>query len=172
MRDRGFTLIELVLVLVLLSLSVALVTPSLSRFSKRVELKTSAQKISGILRYFRSESIQKGKIHQVLFDAGLREVRVRALEREEKEGEETEEEKGKREREEVILLEKRYALPGGIQMKEVKIPSTEYPSDLPAIEFYPTGGSNGGTILLEMEDQKGFRIKVHFLTGMVEIEEA
>jgi type II secretion system protein H len=172
MRDRGFTLIELVIVLILLSLSVALVTPSFSRFAKRVELKTCAQKISAILRYFRSESIQKGKVHQVLFDVELREVKVRVVEREETEGEEREEEKGKREKEEAVLLEKRYVLPVGIQMKEVKIPSPEYPSDLPAIEFYPTGGSNGGTILLEMEGQKAFRVKVHFLTGMVEIEEA
>jgi type II secretion system protein H len=172
MRARGFTLIELVIVLILLSLSVALVTPSLSRFFKRVELKTSAQKISGILRYFRSESIQRGKIHQVLFDVESREVTVRALEREAREGEETDQEKEKREREEAILREKRYALPDGIQMKEVKIPPPEVPSDLPAIEFYPTGGSNGGTLLLLTEDQKGFRIKVHFLTGMVEIEEA
>jgi general secretion pathway protein H len=165
MRSRGFTLVEVVIVLVLLGLSIALVTPSLSRFSKRVELKTAAQKISGILRYFRSESIQKGKIHQVLFDASLREVRVRALETEEKEGE-------TKEREELKSAEKRYALPGGIQMREVKIPSPETPSDLPAIEFYPNGGSNGGSILLEIPDQRGFRIKVHFLTGMVEIEEA
>jgi general secretion pathway protein H len=165
MRNRGFTLIELVIVLVLLSLSVALVTPSLSRFYKRVELKTAAQKISGILRYFRSESIQKGKIHQVVFDAELREVRVRALEAEEK-GE------ALKEREEPKSPEKRYPLPGGVQMKEMKIPSPETPSDLPVIEFYPNGGSNGGSLLLEMPDQKGFRIKVHFLTGMVEIEES
>ena len=165
MRNRGFTLIELVIVLILLSLSVALVTPSLSRFSKRVELKTSAQKISGILRYFRSESIQKGKIYQVLFDADLREVRVRALETVGEEG-------VAKENEEPKFPEKRYSLPGGIQMKEVKTPPPETPSDLPVIEFYPNGGSNGGSILLEMRDQKGFRIKVHFLTGMVEIEEA
>ena len=38
------------------------------------------------------------------------------------------------------------------------------------IEFYSNGGSNGGTILLESEGQKGYKIKVHFLTGMVEVE--
>jgi type II secretion system protein H len=163
MKNRGFTLIELVIVLILLSLSVALVTPSLSRFSKRVELKTAAQKTSGILRYFRSESIQKGIVHQVLFDSESREVRVRALETEEKEG---------KKKEETSPTEKRYILPRGIQMKELKIPSPETPSDLPAIEFYPNGGSNGGSVLLDTADQKGFRIKVHFLTGMVEVEEA
>jgi type II secretion system protein H len=162
MRNRGFSLIEMVIVLVLLGLSVALVTPSLSRFSKRVELKTSAQKVSGILRYFRSESVQKGRVFQVLFDPDLRMVRVRALEGEEP---------GKEGKEESQIEEKRYVLPSGIQMGEVKIPSPEFPSDLPTIEFYPHGGSNGGTIVLEMRDQKGYRIKVHFLTGMVEIEE-
>ena len=162
MRNKGFSLIEMVIVLVLVGLSIALVTPSLSRFSKQIELKTSAKKVSGILRFFRSESVQKGRVFQVLFDPDLRMVRVRALEGDspEKEG-----------REELKIQEKRYVLPSGIQMGEVKIPSPEFPSDLPTIEFYPHGGSNGGTIVLEMQDRKGYRIKVHFLTGMVEIEE-
>jgi len=164
MRNRGFSLIELVIVLVLLSFSVALVAPSLSRFAKRVELKTAAQKISGILRYFRSESIQKGRIYQVLFDSGLREVRVQALGEEEK-GE------GKREEGQQKVLKKSYSLPDGIQMRDVKISTPEFPEDVPTIEFYPNGASNGGTILLEAEDQKGYRIRVHFITGMVEVEE-
>jgi prepilin-type N-terminal cleavage/methylation domain-containing protein len=171
MKNRGFTLIEMVIVLVLISLSIALITPSLSRFSKRVELKATAQKVSGILRHFRSESIQKGRVYQILFDSGTGEVRIRALEREEKEGEGKKEE-GKKGTEEAEAQERRYPLPGGIQIKEVKIPSPEFPSDLPTIEFYPTGGSNGGAILLEMQDQKGYWIKVHFLTGIVEIEGA
>lgn len=163
MRNRGFSLIEMVIVLVLVGLSIALVAPSLSRFSKRVELKTSAQKISGILRFFRSESVQKGKVFQVLFDPDLGLVRVRALEGDdpEKEG-----------KEETKFQEKRYVLPSGIRIREIKIPSPEFPSDLPTIEFYPHGGSNGGTLLLEMQDGKGYRIRVHFLTGMVQIEEA
>ena len=40
-------------------------------------------------------------------------------------------------------------------MKELKVESTQYPSDLPAIEFYPNGGSNGGDILLDTQSQKG-----------------
>jgi general secretion pathway protein H len=160
MRNKGFSLIEMVIVLVLISLSIALVTPSLSRFSKRIELRTSAQKVSGILRFFRSEAVQKGRVFQVLFDPDTRVVRARALEGDDPEKEGKEEPK---------IQEKRYFLPSGIQMREVKIPSPEFPSDLPTIEFYPHGGSNGGTILLEMQGEKGYRIQVHFLTGMVEI---
>jgi len=169
MRNSGFSLIEMVIVLVLVSLSIALVTPSLSRFSKGVELKATAQRVSGILRYFRSESIQKGRVYQILFDSGTGEIRIRSLEAEEKEGERKQEE-GKKGTGEAPAQERRYPLPGGILIKEVRIPSPEFPSDLPTIEFYPTGGSNGGAVLLEMQDQKGYWIKVHFLTGIVGIE--
>jgi len=164
MNRRGFSLIELILVLILIGLSVALVSPSLSRFSQRIELKTTAQKISGILRYFRNESIQKGKVYQVLFDPDQREVRVQAVD---EEGETGEENPDHPER-----FQKRYLLPQGIQMKEVKIPTPQYPAGLPAIEFYPNGGSNGGSLLLETQEPKGYRIRVHFLTGIVEIEGA
>jgi general secretion pathway protein H len=153
---------ELVIVLVLIGLSSALAAPSLSRIAKTVELRAAAQTISGILRYYRSEAVHKGKVQQILFDADHREVRVQAVATDsEKGGKETEERKGPA---------KKYALPEGIQLKEIKIPSPQYPSDVPTIEFYPNGGSNGGSVILEESENKGYQIKVNFLTGMVEIK--
>ena len=153
MKDKGFSLIELVIVMVIVGLSLTLVMPNLSRFSNTIELKAATKKISGILRYYRSEAIQQGKVHQVLFDSNLREVRIQSLEL-------TEEK----------VLKNKYPLPAGVQIKEVNIPAPQYPDDFPVIEFYPSGGSNGGSILLDSPDRKGFRISVHFLTGVVMIE--
>ena len=162
MRERGFSLLEIIVVLVLLSLSVALIAPSLSRFSRSVELKSAAKKVAAILRYYRSEAIHKGKVYQVLFDSDLKEVKVRLTESaEEGEGEE---------RKETQEVQKTYRLPSDVQMKEVKTESTQYPCDLPAIEFYPNGGSNGGNIHLNTETQGGYKIKINFLTGTVAIE--
>jgi prepilin-type N-terminal cleavage/methylation domain-containing protein len=163
MKERGFTLFEVIIVLTLFALSTSLVIPSLSRFSKGIELTGSAKKVSAILRYCRSEAVNKGKIYQVFFDSESQEVKVRSMER-------TEEEKGSDERKEEETPEKRYSLPKTVRIKEVKVESTQYPSDLPAIEFYPNGGSNGGSILLDSPDRKGYRINVNFLTGVVEIE--
>jgi len=160
-KGKGFSFIELIVVLVLLSLSVALIAPSLSRFSKSVELKAAAKRIAAILRYSRSEAINKGKVYQVLFDSDLMVVKVQAVESEDREEQEKKEGKG---------TEKAYALPANIQMKELKLESAQYSSDLPAIEFYPNGGSNGGDILLDTPSQKGYKIKVNFLTGAVIIE--
>ena len=167
MKDRGFSLIEIIVVLVLLSLSVALIAPTLSRFTKSVELKGAAKKVAAVLRYCRSEAINKGKVYQVAFDANLMEVRVQSIEVEAQEeaekGEETEKKEAKN-------TPKVFSLPRDIQMKELNIESTQYPSELPAFEFYPNGGSNGGDVLLDTQSQKGFKIKVNFLTGAVVIE--
>jgi len=165
-KGRGFSFIELIVVLVLLSLSIALIAPSLFRFSKSVELKTAAKKVAAILRYSRSEAINKGKVYQVIFDSNLMVVKVQTVESEGQEEQEKKEQEKKEEKD----TSKVYALPSSIQMKELKVESTQYPSDLPAIEFYPNGGSNGGDILLDTPSEKGYKIKVNFLTGTVVIE--
>ena len=89
-------------------------------------------------------------------------------------GVESSEGKEENKKQEGMASKKIYPLPEGIFMKEVKIPSPQYPSDpdlhLPTIEFYPNGGSNGGSILFNREGRGGYRVKVHFLTGMVDIE--
>ena len=155
-------MIELIIVLAVIGLSASLVIPSLSQFSKTVELKGAARKISAILRYCRSEAVNKGQTYQIVFDSDLREVRVQKTE-----SSDEKEEDIKRERKPVRQM---YQLPAGINVKEVNIASPEYSSDYPTIEFYPNGGSNGGAFLLKGEERGGFRIKVHFLTGIVAIE--
>jgi len=118
MRKNGYSLLELIIVLILISLSTALVTPSLSRFSKTIELKASAKKVSGVLRYCRSEAINKGLVYQVIFNPELREVMVQSIDlnEEKKEGDKKEE-----------LSGKTYSLPQGIEMKEVNLTSPNIP---------------------------------------------
>jgi len=83
LKRKGFSLIEVMVVLILISLSMLLVTPSFSRFSKTVELKGAAKKISAILRYCRSEAVNRGKVYQVLLDPDLRQVQVLSIEEKE-----------------------------------------------------------------------------------------
>jgi len=160
MKDRGFSLIELLVVLILLSLSLALVAPSLSGFSRGVALKGAAQKVSGILRNSRSEAVNKGRVYQVVFNPQSREVSVRSMELSEENDE----------RKEGPPPEKTYLLPEGIQMKGDPADSSLGASEAFPIEFYPNGGSNGGRILLNSPDRPGYRIQVDFLTGIVELK--
>jgi len=165
MRAKGFSLMELVIVLTILALSVALVTSSMSNLSRTIELKSAAKKVSGILRYYRSEAINKGSVYQVLFDPESRAVKVQSVSLMEPADEKDADEKKGGEAPKTL-----YGLPEGVQMKEIDFPSPEYPCDLPAVEFYPNGSSNGGSVLINSPDRKGYRIKVDFLTGTVGIE--
>jgi Tfp pilus assembly protein FimT len=155
-------LIEVVVVLLIIGLSIALVAPSLSRFSSTVELRASAKKISAILRYYRSEAVHRDKVYQILFDSNLNEVRVQSI----VPMEEEEESRKKEER----IPQRIFALPKGVHIKEVKVDLTQYPSDFPTIEFYSNGGSNGGAITLDSQNRQGYKIKVNFLTGIVEVD--
>jgi general secretion pathway protein H len=161
MKNKGFTLVELIVVLVIMGFSIALVTPSFSRFLRTVELKGAAKKVGGILRYCRSEAVNKGRIVQVLFDSNLREVKVQAKG--------LTEEKEEQEKKDDTIPKKIYSLPDGIRIKKVDVVSAPSTSDIPFIEFYPNGGSNGGSIYLDDEDRNTFNIEVHFLTGMVKV---
>lgn len=157
-KNKGFTLLELALVLILLSLAAYLAVPSMTRLAKAIEVKGTAQRIAGILRYYRMAAIQKGQVHQILIAQKQGELIVRALQSEKKEGAEfTWAEKSK------------YQIPEGINLKE-EINPGEYTAEWPAIEFYPNGQANGGQILMADPEQKGYRIKISFLTGLVEVE--
>lgn len=162
MRYKGFSLIEVIVVLLIISLSIALVTPSLSRFSSTVELKGAAKRVSAILRYYRSEAINRGKVYHILFDSDLNEVRIQPVP--------LEEEQEESEKKEENISPKIYAIPKGVHLKEVKVESTQYPSDLPTIEFYANGASNGGTITLDSQGLQEYKIEVDFLTGIVAVQ--
>ena len=170
MKNKGFSLIEMMVVLILIGLSMFLATPLLSGFSKTVELKGATKKISAILRYCRSEAVNRGKVYQVLFDPDLGQVNVQPIEEKEEDQEAKDVTDVTKDQPKEQSKQRTYILPKGVDIKEVKANSPQYPSDYAVIEFYPNGGSNGGTIRLDSKDRKGYRIKVHFLTGIVEIE--
>ncbi len=159
---RGFALLELIVVIIIISLALALVSPTLSRFSKTTELKSTAQKIAAILRHSRSEAVHQGRVYQVILHSDLREVQVTWMEPDE--AEEERETGGNR------STPQTFVLPTSISIRELELKAPQYVSELPVIEFYPNGGSNGGSFLLQGEAQQGYRIKVHWITGMVEIE--
>jgi len=162
MKNSGFSLIEMIVVLLITGLAIALVTPSLSHFSSTVELKAATKKISAILRYYRSEAINQGKVYQVFFDSDLNEVRAQPAA--------SIDEKGENEKKEENIPLKKYSLPKEIHIKEVKVNSPQYPSDFPTIEFYSNGGSNGGEITLDSENRPGYKIEVNLLTGIVKVQ--
>ncbi len=65
----GFTMIELLLVLIILSVVAGLAIPNFSTTYSKVKLKKTADNIAFVMRYAQSRSIQKKIMHQLRFDA-------------------------------------------------------------------------------------------------------
>lgn len=69
-RERGFSLIELMIVLVVLGLVLGYTMPSLLRFSSTLQLRGTAENIAGQLRLAREKAIATGVVQPVRFSTG------------------------------------------------------------------------------------------------------
>lgn len=68
--DRGFTLIELIVVMAVLSVTIALSAPSLSRFFTGRMIEEEARRLLALTRYTRSEAISSAVPMRLWIDAG------------------------------------------------------------------------------------------------------
>jgi prepilin-type N-terminal cleavage/methylation domain-containing protein len=65
LRGSGFTLLELVLVMLLLTIIMATAAPSLSNFARGRKSKDAAQNIVALARYARAQAISEGVTHRL-----------------------------------------------------------------------------------------------------------
>jgi prepilin-type N-terminal cleavage/methylation domain-containing protein len=152
-RSSGFSLLELIIVLFIGSLLVLLAAPTLTKSLHHMEFKSAVKRTSAILRMCRSDAVNKRKVYLVDFDTESNLVGVLSAE------------KG----EDKPKAQKSYPLPREIRMEKIDVGKTLFDVSLPAFEFYPNGGSNGGTATFRGRDGGGYAIDVDGLTGTVKI---
>lgn len=178
-KDQGFTLIELILVLVIIAFLTALVTPAITSLTG-LKLKTTTRKMAAGLRYARSQAVTTGHDYQVLFDMEKGEMIIESLQEEEKtydgdseddggEGLNGEEEEYSSEKR--MEVRKTFTIPKEVKLAKVVIDDEEITEDQAWIDFYPNGSCSGGEIFLMDEKERGYRIELEFLTGVVKITE-
>ena len=182
MHDTGFTLIELILVLVIIGFLTSLVAPAITSLAG-LKLKTATRKMAAGLRYARSQAVTTGSEYQVVFDIEKGEMIVESLEEEEKpysysgdyEDGGEEELNGEEEEEDdsAKRMEKRktYTIPKEVRLARVVIDGEEITEDQAWIDFYPNGSCSGGEIFLMDEKEREYRIALEFITGIVKITE-
>jgi prepilin-type N-terminal cleavage/methylation domain-containing protein len=71
-RDDGFTLLELIMVMVILSTVLAMAAPSLSGFFGSRQTHDTATQILALTQLARSQAISEGVIYRLNFDTGER----------------------------------------------------------------------------------------------------
>jgi general secretion pathway protein H len=141
---NGFSLFELLLVLVIASLAFALAGGQLGKSLTKVEGVAAVRRLAASLRYTRSQAIAKGQNHLISFDLGMQSYSLEDL-------------------------GQAVPLPDGWYFHEVKgIPGSS--KQEASLVFYSDGSSSGGEIQIGHR-AKLFQITVDPLLGEVVVQE-
>lgn len=152
----GFTLIELIIVLVIIGIASGLVGIMIGRGSGGHEIKTVTKEISSVLRYARNHAVSEKRTYCFVIDKEEGVVKLFADE-DENENKEDNNEK------EVLPVISR-PLPENLMVSIV-----DDDSDVQNMEFFPHGNSTGGTIRLEKENGVIYFIEVNRITGRIDV---
>ena len=152
-NKQGFTLFELLIVLVIVGLMSSLIAPNLFGNIGRMNLKTAAKSIAASLRYARSLAASEKITYLALFDF---------------------------EKHSFSLLNEKnpddvkvYHLPEGVRFQKAISASAKenMQSGIFRICFFPNGSGSGGEVILADERGSQYVIRVHFITGITELKE-
>jgi len=154
--QQGFTLIELAIVVILISLFSAISIPLLTR-SDRGELNAAARRMAGAVKYLYNETALSGKEHRLLWNLDNNSYAARILE-DDGELEELDDAKSQRQ------------LPTGISFADIVIPGRgSYNQGEVAIRIYPSGWLE--ETIIHLRNRSGDELTMHInpLTGSSEV---
>ena len=137
-RQLGFSLIEILVVMLLIGLMVSMVGLSLGKSVSRTEVKNASRDVLSALRYTRTKAIVTHKEQVLMVDLESRTVTA----------------PGK----------KAIQLPEGIELGMVTARREQQSETLAGIRFFPDGGSTGGKLELTV-GERVYEIHIQWLTG-------
>ncbi len=142
-RQRGFSLVELIVVMVLVGLLFAVVGVSVSRSVSGAEIRNAARELTAGLRHTRGQAIVQRQQQVFQVDANARTWQAAG-------------------REPVVL-------PEGLDITLNTARSELTGEAAGGIRFYPDGASTGGSVVLT-RDGREWHVTVAWLTGEIGLE--
>lgn len=166
---RGFTLLELLVVLVIISILSAFVVPRLFGSLGNTNLNTASKRIAAAMRYARSQAVSESTPVLVVFHLDQGQMTMKSgssplpagLD-----GLETHEEGPSQQKSGI------YILPEGVVFERAERGQREWDNGLFAVTFFPNGTCSGGSIVLGNKRGSRNRIELGLVTGVVRVEES
>jgi general secretion pathway protein H len=143
-RVGGFTLIELMAVILLLAIALTAVTFSFSKSIKSARVAAASRDLVAALRYTRGQAIVKGKQQVLMLDLDNNAYTA----------------PGK----------SAVKLPDNMHLQIETAAQEVTSANAGGIRFFPDGSSTGGHISV-LQDRREWRINVAWLTGEIELDE-
>ncbi len=148
-RGRGFTLLELLVVLLIASLVIGLVGASFGSAIETARWKKSAREVLAVLKQARNLSVSQGKMTRFLIDA---------------------------DRQQYVVDDRAYDWPEAVRLEMQLNSWLPQAADEPIsavgseLLFFPDGSSSGGVLSL-VSERGVLDIEVNWLTGRVVLHE-
>ena len=143
-REGGFSLLELILVLVVMSLVLAMVYPSMSKGKTAFHLRAVGRDVVNALRIARESAVTEQKVMLVLVDAQAQQVTVS---------------------DEVGDDPRTYQPPSDVKILLWTGTGEERPQGSLAIRFLPNGSSEDAQILVKADSGASLRVILDPITG-------
>ena len=150
-RDQGFTLLELLIVVLVIALVLAVSYPSLSRGSSSLHLRAAGRDVLNTFRYAREKAVTEQTAMMVTVD---------------------------RDKQELVLSDsvgdgaRRYLMPQDVKIHRMSLAGTEVmQGQRPlVVRFLPNGSSDNAEVLLESGTGSLLRVITDPMTGGARIE--
>ena len=143
MPRRGFTLLEILIVLALMAIVAGFVLPMFGGPVSTSELRSSARQLAAGLRLAQSEAVSQRRETFLVLDVAGKRFKVDNDPHE-------------------------HRLPSKIELKLFTAQNDLVSESVGSIRFFPDGGSNGGRITVASGERK-FAVDIDWLTGRVAI---
>lgn len=154
---KGFTLVELLVVLFLIGLMLMIAVPSFMYTVEGLKFKATARQIVSTLKFARNTAVFKQKSQTVGFDI---DNNLYWLEEQGLGGDKDHRLQGI----------KTFKLPSDVSIKTLEFVEERIESGKGNIIFYPNGSSSSGAIVVKNKrTDEDFRIGVDILTGLTEV---
>jgi general secretion pathway protein H len=150
-QDRGFTLLELMIVILVIALTAAVIYPSLSRGSSTLHMRACSRDVLNYFRYAREKAVTEQTSMVVLVD---------------------------KENQGLILSNnlgdnaKTYVMPKDVKIGCIGLSGNELTDSSMGIRFLPNGSSDAAVVLLKSDSGAQVRIISDALTGGARFESA
>ncbi|NQX90403.1 MAG: prepilin-type N-terminal cleavage/methylation domain-containing protein [Halioglobus sp.] len=143
MRNRGFTLLEVMIALAIVGLLAAVSVPAGARFYASMQYRAAVADLVAVLSSARHKAVRDGAVRDVTINPRTKEVSLQgAVTR----------------------------LPADLGLS-ISSGAALNTADSGVIRFYPEGGSSGGEISLVLPGRAGVRVVVDWLIGGITQED-